>query len=655
MKKFGFIRVSGANTSLKVGDTDYNTDEIIKMVDKAVKQKVDILSFGELSITSYSCADLFLQETLINASKKSLINLKKYSTKKNITFIVGAPILIDGGLHNCAVVINKGKILGVIPKTNLVNYNEFSEKRWFKNELQVKTFIFDDEEVSCGTDLIFKNDKYAFGVEIGEDLWSIYPNSSKLALGGANLIFNLAASNELVSKHQKRHDLIKVQSSKTLTGYVYVSNNINESTTDLVFSGANIIYEAGKLINEGERFNFDGELITGDIDVSKLINDRINFINDAKKDNFRYVPFVLSNAKQTLNRRYEKTPFIQVEEKNRKERCEEILNIQSSGLAKRMKHTEINKTVIGLSGGLDSTLALLVIDRANKKLNIDNSNIITITMRGFGTTDRTYQNALKLAKVYGTTLKEIDIKEASLLHFKDIDHDANIYDTTYENVQARERTQILMDIANKEGGLVIGTGDLSEIALGWSTYNGDHMSMYAANSSIPKTLVKYLIAHIRDNTRDDINADADIDKKIFNVLNDILDTPISPELLPLDSKGDIIQKTEDKIGPYVLHDFFLYHFIRNKATPSKIFELAKNTFKDDYSNKEILKWLNVFFKRFFSQQFKRSCMPDGVKVGSVSLSPRGDFKMPSDASCSVWLKDLESVKDYEDSYFRWLF
>ena len=633
MKKYGFIRVGGANTSLRVGDTDYNTDEIIKMIDKAIEEKVDILSFGELSITGYTCNDLFLQEALINASNKSIIRLKKYSRDKDITFIVGAPILIDEGLYNCGVIINKGKILGVVPKTNIVNNNEFYEKRWFKNELLTKTFIFDNEEVNCGTDLIFKNDKYAFGVEIGEDLWSINPSSNKLSVNGANLIFNLAACNELVLKHQHRHDLIKVQSSKTLTGYVYVSNNVNESTTDLVFGGSNIIYEAGKLINEGNRFSFDGELVIGDIDVSKLINDRINFMKDVEKDNFRYVYFELGNFNQTLNRKYEKTPFVPTDEKVRKERCEEILNIQSSGLAKRMKHTGINKTVLGLSGGLDSTLALLVIDKANKKLNLDNSNIIAITMPGFGTTDRTYKNALKLAEVYGVTLKEIDIKEASLLHFRDINHNPNIHDVTYENVQARERTQILMDIANKEGGLVVGTGDLSEVALGWSTYNGDHMSMYAVNNSIPKTLVRYLVAHVRDN-----------DERSYEVLKDILDTPISPELLPPDKKGNIIQKTEDKIGPYILHDFFLYHFIRNKATPSKIFELARHTFKDDYSNEEILKWLNVFVKRFFTQQFKRSCMPDSVKVGSVSLSSRSDLKMPSDASYNVWIKYLESIK-----------
>ena len=638
MKRFGFVRVAGANTSLKVADTAYNTNEIIKMIDKAIDNKVDILSFGELSVTAYTCNDLFLQETLINASNESINKLKDYSKNKEITFIVGAPVVIDNSLFNCAVVINDGSILGIVPKTYIPNYNEFYEKRWFRSgkELLSKTIMFCDEEVNCGTDLIFRNNKVAFGIEICEDLWSVYPPSNELAINGANIIFNLSASNELISKHQYRHDLIKVQSSKTFTGYIYVSNNINESTTDLVFGGSNIIYEAGRLINEGKRFSFDGELVIGDIDVSKLNNDRISdisFMGVVQKNVYREVYFKLSDNKQTLTRKYEKTPFVPSDENIRKERCEEILNVQSSGLAKRMKHTGINKTVIGLSGGLDSTLAFLVMIKANEKLNIDNSNIIAITMPGFGTTDRTYNNALKLAEVYGVSLREINIKDACLQHFKDIGHDPSVHDVTYENVQARERTQVLMDIANKENGLVIGTGDLSELALGWCTYNGDHMSMYSVNSSIPKTLVKYLVAYVRDN-----------DSRSYEVLKDILDTPISPELLPPDSKGNIVQKTEDKVGPYLLHDFFLYHFIRNKATPSKIFELAKNTFSNEYSKEEIYKWLDVFVRRFFTQQFKRSCMPDGVKVGSVSLSPRGDLRMPSDATYSVWLKDLESIE-----------
>lgn len=629
MKRFGFVRVAGANTSLKVADTAYNTNEIIKMIDKAIDNKVDILSFGELSVTAYTCNDLFLQETLINASNESINKLKDYSKNKEITFIVGAPVVIDNSLFNCAVVINDGSILGIVPKTYIPNYNEFYEKRWFRSgkELLSKKIMFCDEEVNCGTDLIFRNNKVAFGIEICEDLWSVYPPSNELAINGANIIFNLSASNELISKHQYRHDLIKVQSSKTFTGYIYVSNNINESTTDLVFGGSNIIYEAGRLINEGKRFSFDGELVIGDIDVSKLNNDRISdisFMGVVQKNVYREVYFKLSDNKQTLTRKYEKTPFVPSDENIRKERCEEILNVQSSGLAKRMKHTGINKTVIGLSGGLDSTLAFLVMIKANEKLNIDNSNIIAITMPGFGTTDRTYNNALKLAEVYGVSLREINIKDACLQHFKDIGHDPSVHDVTYENVQARERTQILMDIANKEGGILVGTGDLSELALGWCTYNGDHMSMYAVNPSIPKTLVRYLVNYVAENESTEI---------VKETLLDILDTPVSPELLPKDEKtGEITQKTEDIVGPYELHDFFLYHFMKHGSSKERILFLAEHAFKDDYSKEEIEKWLDKFLWRFFSQQFKRSALPDGPKVGSISLSPRGDLRMPSDAS-----------------------
>ena len=637
MNEYGYVKVGASTLELKVSDTIYNVQMIKKQIDEAVNKNIQIISFPELSITGYTCGDLFNQDILIDKSYEGLKDLVDYSKDKMIVIIVGSPIKCENKLYNCAVVINNGKILGIVPKTYIPNYNEFYEMRWFKssNDLKIKEINLFNEFVPIGVDLIFTSkldDELKFGVEICEDVWSLYPKSNDYASSGASIIFNLSASNETIGKYDFRKELIKMQSIKTISGYVYSSSGINESSTDLLFSGSSLIYENGKLLSENNRFDFNSNLIYSDVDIKRLVNDRrknTSFISNTDKE-YRNIYFTTSKN-NLISRKYSKYPFVPSNEDKREERCKEIINIQSSALAKRLKHTNIKKCVIGVSGGLDSTLAFLVIKKAFEKLKIDNKNIIAVTMPGFGTTNRTYENALDLIKINNATLKEIDIKKACLVHYSDIDQDINNHDITYENAQARERTKILMDIANKENALVIGTGDLSELALGWCTYNGDHMSMYSVNSSIPKTLVKYLVKYI---------ADTDKNKK---VLYDILSTPISPELLPADEKGNIKQITEDKIGPYILHDFYLYHFFRYGASPKKIYMLAVNTFENEYSKEEILKWLKVFIKRFFTQQFKRSCMPDGVKVGSISLSPRGDLRMPSDASYNIWIKELEEI------------
>lgn len=638
MNEYGYVKVGASTLELKVSDTIYNVQMIKKQIDEAVNKNIQIISFPELSITGYTCGDLFNQDILIDKSYEGLKDLVDYSKDKMIVIIVGSPIKCENKLYNCAVVINNGKILGIVPKTYIPNYNEFYEMRWFKssNDLKIKEINLFNEIVPIGVDLIFTSkldDELKFGVEICEDVWSLYPKSNDYASSGASIIFNLSASNETIGKYDFRKELIKMQSIKTISGYVYSSSGINESSTDLLFSGSSLIYENGKLLSENNRFDFNSNLIYSDVDIKRLVNDRrknTSFISNTDKE-YRNIYFTTSKN-NLISRKYSKYPFVPSNEDKREERCKEIINIQSSALAKRLKHTNIKKCVIGVSGGLDSTLAFLVIKKAFEKLKIDNKNIIAVTMPGFGTTNRTYENALDLIKINNATLKEIDIKKACLVHYSDIDQDINNHDITYENAQARERTKILMDIANKENALVIGTGDLSELALGWCTYNGDHMSMYSVNSSIPKTLVKYLVKYI-----------ADTDKKNKKVLYDILSTPISPELLPADEKGNIKQITEDKIGPYILHDFYLYNFFRYGASPKKIYMLAVNTFENEYSKEEILKWLKVFIKRFFTQQFKRSCMPDGVKVGSISLSPRGDLRMPSDASYNIWIKELEEI------------
>lgn len=556
------------------------------------------------------------------------------------------PLGIDNQLFNCAVAIQKGRILGVVPKTYVPNYSEFYEQRWFssgRNALR-DTIMLCGQEVPFGDDLLFEDEKgeMCFGIEICEDLWVPVPPSSFQAMAGALVIFNLSASNEIVGKYEYRKELTRQQSARCIAGYVYTSSGVDESTTDVVFGGHAMIFENGSLLCESERFLIDEQLIFSEIDIQKLMNDRrknTSFM-ELWRDNgreFRKVKFEIEEFEaENITRYVPPHPFVPSDGSSRDRRCSEIFAIQTSALAKRIRHTGLKRAVIGISGGLDSTLALLVTAKAFDLLNIPRKNILAITMPGFGTSDVTYTNAMEFMKSMDVEIREINIKDACLQHFKDIGHDPSIHDITYENVQARERTQILMDIANKEGGLVIGTGDLSELALGWCTYNGDHMSMYAVNASIPKTLVSFLVRWVADNM---------LESKAKDVLYRILDTPISPELLPPDAKGEINQKTEDIIGPYELHDFFLYHMLRYGAAPGKILILAKKAFEGKYTDDTIKKWLKVFVKRFFSQQFKRSCLPDGPKVGTISLSPRGDWRMPSDAVADSWLSELESMQE----------
>ncbi len=633
MKEYGFIRVGAIVPELKVGNIEFNTKEIIKQIKEASKLGISVVTLPELSLTGYTCADLFHQDILLIDSLKYLKQIVTKTKDLNIVSIVGMPLEVDNQLFNVAVVINKGKILGVIPKTYIPNYDEFYERRWFASSCDTNRDKINilGNEVPFGTNILFNDitSKCVFAIELCEDVWSPISPSIRHTQNGANVIFNLSASNEIIGKYEYRKNLLSITSAKNVTGYVYASSGINESSTDIVFSGHALILENGTVLSESERFKFESTITYNDIDINRIMHDRYDKTTymASNNDTYRTIDVDLIDNKDIV-RNYDQYPFVPKDKTKREKRCEEIFNIQASGLAKRLKHTNLQKTVIGISGGLDSTLAFLVIIEAYKKLGIDNKNIIAVTMPGFGTTGRTYNNAIELIKEYGATLREVDIKDACMQHFKDINHDPKNLDITYENAQARERTQILMDIANKEGALVIGTGDLSELALGWCTYNGDHMSMYAVNTSIPKTLVRYLVDYIAS---------------IHNskTLLDILDTPISPELLPPDKDGKIKQMTENSVGPYILHDFYLYHFLRYGATPSKIKYLALRTFKDMYDEEEITKWLKVFIKRFFSQQFKRSCIPDGVKVGTISLSPRGDLRMPSDADATIWLKDLD--------------
>ena len=638
LKEQGFVRVGAVVPKLKVADTEFNCNEIIKQIEVASNNKIQIVVFPELCVTGYTCQDLFEQDTLLEEAEKALNKILDYTNNLDIICIIGMPIKAENQLFNTAVVIQKGKILGIVPKTFIPNYGEFYEKRWFassKNANKKEIEIL-DQKVPFGIDLLFKdkeNNEICFGIEICEDIWAVEPPSNKLALLGANIIFNLSASNEVIGKKEYRRDLVKMQSAKTISGYVYCSSGVNESTSDVVFSGESMIFENGSCLTNNQRFDFKSNMIFTEIDTKRLANDRrknISFMGDSVDLEYREIKINIPDNIEDLTREYSKTPFVPEDKKKISEICEEILNIQSYGLAKRLLHTNINKTIIGISGGLDSTLAFLVIIKAYEILNLPKEKIIAITMPGFGTTSRTHNNSMKLINEYGATFREINITKSSLQHFEDIGHDKNIKDVTYENAQARERTKILMDIANKENGLVVGTGDLSELALGWCTYNGDHMSMYAVNASIPKTLVKYIIKWVADNSKEECK----------NIINDILDTPISPELLPPDENGNIEQKTEEQVGPYILHDFFLYHFLRYGAEPKKIYILACKTFKNDFKKEEIKHWLQVFIKRFFTQQFKRNCMPDGPKVGTVSLSPRGDLRMPSDASYNIWLNNF---------------
>ncbi len=641
--KYGFVRVAAASPELRVADVNFNTGKIIELIDEASKNHVEFIVFPELCVTGYTCGDLFMKETLIEAAKEALIKIAQATAGSSMVSVIGLPLNISGRLYDCAAVLQNRKILGIVPKSYLPNYSEFYEGRWFTaaDQLDEKEICLGDSIVPAGTDLIFAargREELKFGVEICEDLWSLVPPSCYQAQAGAVLLFNLSASNELVCKADFRRDLVKSQSSRCVAGYVYSSANCCESSTDLVFGGHLLIAENGNVLKESERFFFENKLVTADIDMDRLSYNR-RIIGPSRRKTgdrgFRVVYFDPADEylPDTLHRSINKNPFIPLNDADMDLRCKEILSMQTCGLIKRISHTKSEKLVIGISGGLDSTLAFIVATRAMEKLGLPYSNIHTITMPGFGTTDRTYDNALSLIKEYNATLKVVDIKDACLKHFEDIGHDKDVHDITYENVQARERTQILMDYANKIGGLVIGTGDLSELALGWCTYNGDHMSMYGVNAGIPKTLVRYIIRWYADN---------EAGEEVARILHDILDTPVSPELLPPSKSGQITQKTEEVLGPYEVHDFFLFYMQSWGAGPAKLLYLARQAFKDQYSPEQLKNWLVIFFKRFFSQQFKRSCMPDGPKVGTVSLSPRGDWKMPSDAAVDLWLSELEN-------------
>lgn len=641
MKELGFIRVGAIVNKLALANPLKNAEVIIKEIKKAETLGVSIVTTPELSLSGYTCGDLFLQEQLLDDSIKALEQVLNETKDIDIISILGMPLRHDNQLFNCAAVITKGKILGVIPKTYIPNYQEFYEARWFSSSKELITEEIEilGQLVPITTNILFQDKtlkEATFGIEICEDLWTVNPPSNNHALAGATMIFNLSSSNELIGKQEYRKSLVSSQSARTISAYIYASSGVMESTSDILFGGASMIYENGSILAENKRFELESNIVTADIDVLKLANDRIknkSFMKNTNLEEYKIIKLDIKDNIKELNREYKEYPFVPSNELERNKRCEEIIEIQSTALARRLIQVGNPKCVIGMSGGLDSTLAFLVIVKAYEKLKRNPKDIIGITMPGFGTTDRTYQNSIDLVKEYGGTLKEISIKDAALLHMKDIGLPETDRSITYENIQARERTQILMDVANMENGLVIGTGDLSELALGWCTYNGDHMSMYAVNTSIPKTLVRYLVAWVKDTT----------DGKKKEVLQDILDTPISPELLPPDEAGNILQKTESSIGPYVLHDFYLYHFLRYGATPKKIYTLAKHTFKNSFSKEEIKKWLKVFIRRFFTQQFKRNCIPDGVKVGSISLSPRGDLRMPSDASMEAWLKELDQI------------
>jgi len=638
MKNYGFIKVAAAIPAVRVADCDFNTTEMARIMSEADKQDVRVLVFPELSVTGYTCQDLFRQNILITAAEESVVSLLNSSMHLDVIAIIGVPVVVGDLLLNCAAVIQKGVLLALIPKTYLPNYSEFYEKRWFASsqDLEAKEIVFAGQRIVVSPEptLIRTHDGILFGVEICEDVWAPDPPSNYLALAGADLIFNLSASDELIGKHDYLKGLLAQQSARTITGYVYSGCGFGESTQDVVYGGNAMIFENGQLLEEAERFSLEPQLKIAQIDVERLRNERRSnstYVNAQRGHQATIVDAVdVDERPFRLTRPIDPHPFIPKDEDMARS-CEEIFSIQVCGLAKRLVHTHSQKVVIGVSGGLDSTLALLVCIRTFDKLGYDRKGIVGVTMPGFGTTNFTYQNAIALMKLLGITMREISIAKAVRQHFEDIGHDESIHDVTYENGQARERTQILMDVANQVGGLVIGTGDLSELALGWATYNGDHMSMYGVNASVPKTLIQHLIRYEISRTPDE---------QLAETLRNVIETPISPELTPADENGQIKQKTEDLVGPYELHDFFLYHFLRHGFSPEKILMLALHAFSNPstYDEATIRKWLQTFLRRFFAQQFKRSCLPDGPKVGSVSLSPRGDWRMPSDANATIWQK-----------------
>ncbi len=640
---YGFVRVAAAIPPVSVADCRANVEGIIGLMNEAAARGVQLVVFPELSITAYTCGDLFGHRLLLDEAEHSLQYLLEQTASLPLLSVVGMPVASVTRIYNCAVVFSGGKIRGVVPKTYIPNYNEFYEARWFTSgaDADFDEITLCGQQVPFGTNLLFCFGRATLGVELCEDLWTPCPPSSYHALQGADIIANLSASDELIGKHDYLLSLLKQQSARCRAAYIYASSGFGESSTDLVFAGNAIVAECGTVVAESERFSFEPQLVVTEVDVERLQGERCvtNTFSSASVAGKPYhtvdcsdIPVVPVHYTRTVAPH----PFVPSHPETLDRRCREILDIQISGLAKRLLHTHARTAVIGISGGLDSTLALLVCVQAFDKLSIPRDRIVGVTMPGFGTTDRTYQNAIGLMQALGVTVREIPIREACIQHYKDINHDIAVHDVTYENSQARERTQILMDIANQTNGMVIGTGDLSELALGWATYNGDHMSMYAVSAGIPKTLVKYLVAWVaRHRIEDAARA----------ILLDIVDTPISPELIPADEQGNITQKTEDLVGPYELHDFFLYYMLRFGFRPAKIYYLAMRTrFDQPYDAATIKKWLTIFMRRFFNQQFKRSCLPDGPKVGSVAISPRGDWRMPSDASSAMWLRECESLE-----------
>ena len=630
--KDGFIKVAAATPKVKVADPEYNTKEIIKIIRQARDEEASLLVLSELAVSGYTCGDLFLQDPLLDESLRGLMEIKRETKGMDMVVIVGCPLVVEHKLYNCGVFLFDGRILGVVPKIHLPNYGEFYEARHFaKGKREVKDILLDGEYVPFGANILLECTnipELTIAMEICEDLWVPLPPSTYHALAGATVICNPSASVEITTKEVYRSALVSNQSARLLSGYVYANAGEGESTTDVVYSGHHLICENGTVLAEAKRFVND--VIYADMDVKRLAAERRKMTTffEEESEEYRSVPFILPIKVNQLTRKFPKNPFVPSSREEREKRCDEILSIQSMGLKKRLEHTNCTHAVVGISGGLDSTLAVLVTVRAFDMLDIPRENIICVTMPCFGTTDRTYQNAVSLIHELGATLKEVNIEKAVRQHFKDIEHEEDVHDVTYENSQARERTQILMDIANKYNGMVIGTGDMSELALGWATYNGDHMSMYAVNCSVPKTLVRYLVLYYAETVEN---------KELSDVLMDVLDTPVSPELLP-PVDGVISQKTEDLVGPYELHDFFLYYMLRFGFPKAKLYRMAKLTFAGDYDDEPIQKWLVKFYWRFFSQQFKRSCLPDGPKVGSVAVSPRGDLRMPSDASVNIWQK-----------------
>ena len=644
--KYGFVKVAAAVPAVKVADVEYNVQQIESLIAQAEGRGIEVMVLPELCITGYSCQDLFREQALLDLAEQGVMMLLDFTRKLDIITVVGLPVVINSLLYNCAAVIQGGQLLGIVPKTYLPSYGEFYEKRWFASAQDLNPteiyFAGSPVQVSAEPQLFTTGDGIKFGVEICEDVWAPIPPSNNLALAGADIILNLSASDEVIGKNTYLKSLLAQQSARTISTYVYSSCGFGESTQDVVFGGNALVFENGKLLVESSRFSIQPQIQACQVDVEKLRAERranTTFINAQRGAHANIITCKPVAPKEfELLRDIDPHPFIPKEEQMA-ETCEEILNIQVSGLAKRLYHINAQKAVIGISGGLDSTLALLVTVKAFDKLGLDRKGIIGITMPGFGTTDRTHNNAVKLMETLGVTIREISIAKAVTQHFEDIGHNPNVHDVTYENAQARERTQILMDVANQENAIVVGTGDLSELALGWATYNGDHMSMYGVNAGVPKTLIRYIVSYIAG-------------EMATETLLDIVDTPISPELIPADEQGQIKQKTEDLVGPYELHDFFIYYFLRYGFSPKKIFLLAKKAFCSSspikgrealYDEETVKKWLIVFCRRFFTQQFKRSCMPDGPKVGSVSLSPRGDWRMPSDASYALWLKECQEL------------